>query len=116
MVTETISSLFVQLYRPHQPPMCVHRCCSPHSSARDRVFPSFTLDAGRLDNGPPFLGLGLMEGVKRFRRLLVTREYLLADGGEPLAYRRIGKRVDHRAVEFHNDLLRRALGDPQPVL
>jgi Transposase DDE domain len=36
---------------------------------------SFSLDICRLDDGPPFLNLGLLEGGKRFRRrLLFARE------------------------------------------
>src|SRR5215470_17400829 len=73
------------------------------------------LDTRRLDDRPPFLGLGLVEGMKRFRGLFVAWEYLLTDVGEPLAYRRIGERGNHRAVELHHDLPWRALGDPQPV-
>src|SRR5215831_5311501 len=62
------------------------------------------LDARRLDDRPPFLGLGLVEGVKRFRSLLVAWKYLLADVGEPLAYRRIGERGGDRGVELYDDL------------
>src|SRR5262249_22434216 len=69
-------------------------------------------DAGRLDDRPPLFGLGLVEGGERFRGLLVPREYLLADVGEPLAYRRVGERLDHRGVELCHDLLRRVLGNP----
>src|SRR5215831_4788907 len=76
---------------------------------------SFRLDARRLDNRPPFLSLGLVESMKRFRGLLVGWKYLLADVGEPFAYRRVGERVDHRGIELHHDLLRRALGNPRPV-
>ena len=32
-------------------------------------------------------------GVERFRRLLVTREYLLSDGGEPPPHGRISERI-----------------------
>src|SRR5262249_30899287 len=69
-------------------------------------------DAGRLDDRPPLFGLGLVEGGERFRGLLVPREYLLADVGEPLAYRRVGERLDHRGVDLSHDLLRRVLGNP----
>jgi hypothetical protein len=48
--------------------------------------PSLRLDAGRLDDGPPLLDLGLMEGAQGLGRLLLAREYLLAKVGEPCAY------------------------------
>src|SRR6516225_3402804 len=86
----------------------------PSVICRQRDF-LFHLDARSLDDRPPFLGLGLVEGMKRFRGLLVARKYLLADVGEPLAYRRVGERGNHRGVELCDDLLRRALGNPQPV-
>src|SRR5262245_38430562 len=60
----------------------------------------FSLNAGRFDDRPPFVDLGLVEGVKRFRSLLVPREYLLADVGEPLAYRRLGERSTTAALSF----------------
>src|SRR6266496_2504369 len=75
----------------------------------------FGLDARCLDDRPPLVDLGLVEGVKRFWSLLVGREYLLADVGEPLPYRWVGERGRHRGVELDHDLLRRALGHPQPV-
>src|SRR5262249_55806835 len=73
------------------------------------------LDARRLDDRPPSLGLGLVENIKRFRGLLLAWEYLLADVGEPLAYRCIRERFDQRNVELYDDLLWGTLGDPQPV-
>src|SRR5262249_60894028 len=75
---------------------------------------SFRLDAGRLDDRPPFLGLGLVEGMKRFRGLLVACEYLLTDVGKPLAYRRVGERCTHRAVELRDDVGGRTPGGPPP--
>src|SRR5262249_26160183 len=61
---------------------------------------SFRLDARRLDEWPPFLGLGLVERVKRFRILLLPPEYLLADVGEPLAYRRVGEASTTAELSF----------------
>src|SRR3954469_73057 len=75
----------------------------------------FSLLVRRLDDRPPPLGLSLVEDVKCFWRLLIAREYLLADSAEPLAYRRVSERLDNHSVEFQNYLLRRALGDPQPM-
>src|SRR5260370_25112016 len=48
---------------------------SDHCWLRGRLL---RLDAGLLDDRPPLLGLGLVEGMKRFRGLLVAWEYLLA--------------------------------------
>src|SRR5262245_5743135 len=76
---------------------------------------SFRLDARSFDNRPPFFGLGLVEGMKRFRGLLVAWEYLLADVGKPLANRRVGECGDYRGIELYHDLLRCAFGHPQPV-
>src|SRR6516164_5905683 len=86
----------------------------PSVICRQRDF-LFRLDARSLDDRPPFLGLGLVEGMKRFRGLLGARKYRLADVGQPLAYRRVGEPGNHLAVELCYDLLRRALGNPQPV-
>ena len=70
---------------------------------------SLTLDVGGLDDRPPFVDLGLVEGSERFRRLLLARRNLLPEIGEPRADRRIGERLDHRGVELGDDVLRRAL-------
>ena len=75
----------------------------------------FRFDVRRLDDRPPLLSLGLVEGVKRFWSLPIAREYLLADVGEPFAYRRVSERGNHRRIKPCHDFLRRTLGNPQPV-
>jgi hypothetical protein len=52
----------------------------------------FGLDAGGLDDRPPFFDFGFLEGVKRLRRLLVARIDFLGEIGEPLARLRITPR------------------------
>jgi hypothetical protein len=60
---------------------------SPNASAS---LGSLHLDACRLDDRPPFFSFGLVESPECLRSLLVTRWYVLAEIGEPLAYPRIG--------------------------
>ena len=69
---------------------------------------SLRLDAGRLDDGPPFRDLGLVEFGKVIRRQVLARCQHIALLGEPLADRRIIERADDRAVEFRDHVLRRA--------
>src|SRR6516162_868513 len=52
---------------------------------------SLPLDPSRLDDGPPLLDVGLLQGAERFRGLLVARKELLPEIGEPLSHRRIGQ-------------------------
>jgi hypothetical protein len=40
------------------------------------------LDSGRLDDRPPFFGLGFLESAERFRRLLLAGENILPDIGK----------------------------------
>ena len=51
----------------------------------------FPLDARRLDDRPPLLDLGAMQSTKLLWRLLVGREYLLANLAETRRHRRIGQ-------------------------
>src|SRR5262245_38305731 len=76
---------------------------------------SLGLDVRGLDDGPPALDLGLLLGGKRLRGLLGARPDFLADVAEALDQCRIGQRVHHRGVELGDDILRRALGHPQPM-
>ena len=80
--------------------------------ARRRRLP-LRLDAGGLDNRPPFIGFGLVIGRERFRRLPLARHDLLADIAEPLAHGGIGQRFDRRGIELGNDLGRRSFRHPQ---
>src|SRR2546428_2939433 len=73
---------------------------------------SFRLNVRRLDDRPPLLDLGLVEGAERFRRLLLGRENLLTKLGEPRPYRRIGQGLHHRGIELGDDVPGRVLGHP----
>src|SRR5262249_44140172 len=67
---------------------------------------------GRLDDRPPFLDLGLVELAEILRRLLLAYPDLVALLGELLADGRVVQRTDNCAVEFRDDVLRRALRRP----
>ena len=75
------------------------------------------LDAGRLDDRPPLLDLGLVEGGERLRRQLLARGRSPARGRRASgAIAGVGQRcLTDRVVELGDDLLRRALGRPQGV-
>ena len=70
----------------------------------------FRLEPGLLDDRPPFFGIGFNNRAESLRRLLLARENLLPEIGEPRSHRRIGQRVHGRRVELGDDVLRRALG------
>ena len=55
------------------------------------------LDAGGLDDRPPFFDLSLLKGVQRFRRLLIARINYLREIEELFARVRILKRGDLKA-------------------
>src|SRR5262245_35075307 len=75
----------------------------------------FRFDAGRLDDWPPFLDLGPVEGSKRLRRLLLARKDPLTEAREPRPHRWIAQRFDDSAVELGDRLLGCASGYPKPV-
>src|SRR5262252_847093 len=72
-------------------------------------------DICRLDDWPPFLDLGLLQGPKRLRRLLLGRRHLEAEVGHAGPHHRIGHRDHGGFIEFADDILRRALRHPQAV-
>jgi transposase len=73
---------------------------------------SLALDACCLDDRPPLFDLGLVVGAKRLGRLLLARENLLCEIGEPCPHVRIGQGVHGRGIELGDDVLRRRLGRP----
>src|SRR5262249_56050913 len=73
------------------------------------------LDARRLDDRPPFLDLGLVEGSQPLRHLLVAWHNLITQVYKPLAGRGIGQSLHHRRVELADDPLRRAFWNPNPT-
>src|SRR5689334_22793077 len=73
---------------------------------------SLRLDAGRLDDRPPSVGLGLAQRAKRFGCLLGTWRNDLAKLGELAAHRRIGERGDDGRIERRDRLLRCPLWHP----
>jgi hypothetical protein len=77
--------------------------------------PSFALQLGRLDDGPPPLGLGLLERAQGFGRLPVMRRDLNAEIAEARADLRFGEHADHGGVQFRDDVLRRTFGCPKPI-
>src|ERR1700730_1271262 len=78
-------------------------------------FRSLSLDVRRLDNGPPFLDLGLLKRAERLRRLLVARNDLLTEAGELLARCRIRQNIGDRRVELGDDRLRRGFRRPDRI-
>src|SRR5262249_57520279 len=70
--------------------------------------PSLRLDAGVLDDRPPFVDLGLLEFGESVRRLQLARRDIEAKLGKALAHRFIGERLHHGAVDLGHDLLPRA--------
>src|SRR4051812_44003212 len=74
---------------------------------------SLRLDAGSLDDRPPFVDLRLVERQQRLRRALLGRENVLGEIDQLLLDPRIGERLGGGVVELGNDRLRCALGRPQ---
>src|SRR5438128_2386352 len=74
---------------------------------------SLRLDARRLDDWPPLVDLGLLEGAERLRGELLARENLLREIDQFLPDGRVGQGRHSRAVELRNDVLRGALRRPQ---
>src|SRR5689334_15936199 len=70
---------------------------------------SFNLDVGGLDDRPPLLGLGLVEGGEALGRLQLARGDVEAKVGESLLH--VGKREGrlHGAIQLGDRFLRRAL-------
>jgi hypothetical protein len=59
---------------------------------------SVRLDVCRLDDRPPFLDGGAVQGAQRLWRLLVARRDLLAEIGEAPVDRGIGHRLDDATI------------------
>jgi len=78
-------------------------------------FGSLRLDAGRLHDRPPFLGIGFHQRAERLRRLLLPRENLEPKFGQPRSHRRIRQCLHGRRIELANDVLWRILGRKKPV-
>src|SRR5262245_49459189 len=87
-----------------------HLRCVGASRVRRRKL--LCLDARRLDDRPPFLDLGLVEGSQPLRRLLVAWHNLITQVYKPLAGRRIGQSLHDRRVELADDPVRRAFWNP----
>jgi hypothetical protein len=65
---------------------------------------SIPFDARRLDNRPPSLDLGPLNGAKCHRRLLFARRNLLAQIGELDAHFWIGQGVRDGAIDLADDV------------
>ena len=76
---------------------------------------SLARDVRRLDDRPPLLDLGLLQGAERFRGLLVARRNLQAERRHAVAHGRIGHGVDRRGVELGDDVAGRSLRHPQSI-
>src|SRR5580704_11759812 len=72
-------------------------------------------DAGRLDDRPPLVELGLVVGGERLRVLLTGREYDLAEGFDLRPQGGIGQRRHDGGIEAIDDGLGRILGSPQAM-
>ena len=73
------------------------------------------LDPGSLDQRPPFRDLCLVIGTQRLRRLLFAGRNLLAQVSQSLTHGGVGQGLDYSRVEPRDNLLGRALGDPDRV-
>src|SRR5579864_5951384 len=73
------------------------------------------LDAGRLDDRPPLVQLGLVVGGERLRVLLIGREYDLAEGFDFRPRGGIGQRLHDGGIEALDDGLGSVLGGPQAM-
>src|SRR5215831_12501208 len=71
---------------------------------------SFRLNMRCLNDRPPFLDLGLVEGGEALRGLLLARGDVQAKLTKTSAHARIGECLHHRAVEFDDDVARCPLG------
>src|SRR2546422_94000 len=63
------------------------------------------LDVRRLDDRPPLLDFGLVEGAERLRRPLPGRENLLPEIGKPRTHRGIRQRFADGGIEPGDDVL-----------
>src|ERR1043165_5191065 len=70
---------------------------------------SLRRDAGLLDDRPPFLDLGLVEGSESLRSLLFALRNLVTKAGQSLTDPRISQGSPDCSVELGNDVLRRPL-------
>src|SRR5262249_43048515 len=68
-----------------------------------------------LDDWPPLLDLGLLKCTKRVGGLMFGRIDLVANGVEPLAYRRICDGPDDSMVELGDNFLGRARRGPKRI-
>src|SRR5262245_65281151 len=73
------------------------------------------LDVGRLDDRPPFVHLGLVEGGERFRRQLLARRDGLPQIRNALAHARIREGGDNGIIQLGDEVSRGSLGRPQPM-
>src|SRR5580700_223162 len=97
---------------------CETRCSAATRSCTrgtelSRTASLLQLDAGRLDDRPPFLDFSLLVSGKRFGRLLVARENLHPEFAQPCAYRWVGQSTHDSRIKLRCDILRRALRCPQ---
>src|SRR5688500_5687248 len=69
---------------------------------------SLRLDACGLDDRPPFLDFGLVEGRERFWRLLLGRRNVQSEFGEFCAHGWLREDLRHRATELEDDVPWRA--------
>src|SRR5262249_10801851 len=76
---------------------------------------SFRPDVGRLDDRPPFLNFGLVEGAQRLRGLLLARWCIRSEIDEALSHRRIGQCIDDRRIERQDDRARRSFRRPKSM-
>jgi hypothetical protein len=60
----------------------------------------FGANTAEAEKRPPFLGIGLLQGGKRLRRLLLARKDLNPELGEPESYRRFGQCLDGSIDSF----------------
>src|SRR3954471_21810876 len=103
--------------RPFATPISVGSSDAPPARRALRMIRStrrsFGLDVGALDDRPPFLDLGLVEGGEPVGALLLRRRDLLPQIGEPLAHGRISQRILGGGAELGDRLRGRAFRHPE---
>ena len=73
---------------------------------------SFRLDPKLLDDRPPSLGISLLQGFERLRRLSVARDNFQPEIGKTSAHTRNGQGLYDRTIEVADNIVRRAPGRP----
>ena len=70
----------------------IRELAAKQAAQKSPFIASFRIDSRSLDDGPPFLDLGLLQGAERLRALLLARRNVEAEIGHPAAHALAGHR------------------------